>query len=317
MKTKTVLFLLTLSACEGDPMGTEDILDSFPADKLGTSTIVFPDGTLGNNGEKTKKKLIEISVPDGKDTPLLVSVRCEYAINMPAVSQTIGPGGALIGPTGTGAPILGFPIVGRVEWGVGGALNAVEFDIPSAKNSAFLSPIGRPDSQPVTDIGNGVQVYVTGSSVRLFVRNDGNIAPLTAFGGFPGAAVATAGRAFPVKVQAFVSRGQSRGGAPLVRVIYIAAAYEGGSLPAGGEIRVTIPPFARRVRFFRSPIDATSLAVDSFDTFSGLNTLRNFLVPVNVDGPFELQPTEGFLSVTNTSATAITAMQAVFDVDPI
>jgi hypothetical protein len=103
----------------------------------------------------------------------------------------------------------------------------------------------------------------------------------------------------------------------LIRSIHCAGGLIGNQpIPPFGTLIVPVPPFARRVRFFRQPIEATPLMIIGRDSINAAR--RNVNLPVNSDGPIELSSNvESQLAVQNVGAVNITQMIAVFDVDPI
>lgn len=229
---------------------------------------------------------------------------------------------ALVGSSPNTNPIalLGGPLVGRVEWGVGGGFNAVEFDIGDPIIPPLLQPIGLPKSQPFNDIGNGVMLCVQGSAVRVYVRNDGNLAPMNSAGqaGVPNNRI---GSVTPAKLIAFVGPGPSRGGPPLRRTIYAVCTPGGENPPTllpADFVAITIPMFAVRVRIFRSSTltpQASSLQILTRNNFG--RTMRQVPLATNDERAIELFKSEREILVTNTGGFALNTLIASFDVDPI
>jgi hypothetical protein len=327
MSKATTLALLTLSiaavACGGEPcdMGINNpgeipFFAKFRRDELGSTKYVEPRPATQGTGRGANQKMIDLAADDALATGIIVSFRAEYSQNQATVSQMPGPGGTLVGPPpGTGVEQLGAPLVGRVEWGVGGGFQAIEVDIPGPRVPGLQFPFGSPANFPIDDLGNGVQVLVTGSAVRAYARNDSNIglgvnATLPVQGTGPG---------FIAKVIAFVSPAYGRGGPPVKRTIYLcrgAGGVAGGALPAGGSAVVTnVPLFARRVWIHRFPIATTPLNVQLRDTQSV--TVGEVNLPVNSIGPIELFNAVTDIRIANNGAVEINDLTAVYDVDPI
>ncbi len=233
---------------------------------------------------------------------------------VPGVNGPYTAGGQVVvtslGGTGTGAPQIGSPIVGILQWGVGGGQNQVEFDIPAPRFPALIFP-ATPPNQPMNNIGNGMQIYVSTSHVSLYVRHDGNIAPLTN-------PLDHVGSTLPVKVIGFVSPGEGSGRPPVERMIFCA----GGLLPGppaatplipGGVVVVTLPPFAKVLRVQRLPI-GTPVRVTAANNFGV--TYREVQIPVNSEGPVNVDGFAQEIRIQNLAAVNIDFMQAVFDVTP-
>lgn len=210
------------------------------------------------------------------------------------------------GGTGTGAANIGSPLVAVLQWGVGGGQNQVEFDVPPPKVVGLLTPTTVPPSQPVTNIGNGVQLSVGASHVSLYLRNDANLSPLIT----PGVGI-IGNSLTPAKVIAFVSPGAMNDGTRVERTIFIA---EGISpFPVAGVVTLTVPPFARTIRIQRAPTGTPIGLV--FQNNVG-NPYRNVDLGANDEGPISIDPVCQNIVVTNTGAVALPRCQAVFDVKP-
>lgn len=259
---------------------------------LGTTKLIVAGALVGQKGDW--QKMLNVSVPNSMACPVIVSVRTEFSVD----------------PL-TGAATLGCPVVGQLQWGVGGAENQVEFDVPSPRTSALLFP-ATAGNQPMNNLGNGVQVFVSSSHISLSVRHDGNLSPLTNPGGD------FIGTILPVKVLAFITPGTGTGHSAVERTIICAG---GNTLPvpgatplaAGGFVVVSIPPFSRSMRVQRNPV-GTPLQL-LFANNNG-TVYREFAVPVNAEGPI---PVDGWcqeVRIFNTAAVPINFMQAVFDVTP-
>jgi hypothetical protein len=215
MKTLVLLCgLLGLVGCNdgSDTMEIESFWTQFRQDELGSTKLVQPGFNLGDNGTARQVKAIELHADDRYATPMLISLRAEYGIDENTISPVLSeptPGVEVIagGNAGTGIPLIGFPLVARLEWGTGGGRNAIEFDIPSVKVPGVgpLDPVVTPPaSQPVIDPGQGVMVYISASAVTVTLRHDGNLAPLSSFGAGFGNAVDRIGSPLNAKVKTFV-----------------------------------------------------------------------------------------------------------------
>jgi hypothetical protein len=134
-----VIYLGTLltAGCEGDSMG--NFFEKYSQSELGTTKIVSGNGVVGLRGEM--QKMLNVSVEDKFAVPVDVSVRAEYSI------------------TAAGVQTVGGPLVGLLQWGIGGGTQQVEFDIPTARLPIIRPnpPLGQVRSQcPTYDQGRGV-----------------------------------------------------------------------------------------------------------------------------------------------------------------
>lgn len=308
MKNAVAALVLFLTACEVHNMTpTEcEFWKRFRRDELGSTKIVAPSQSIGRG---QYQKMIDVDAPDACAVPILVSIRSEYSIEQPVVLSGTGPAPS------SGNEQIGSPLVGRVEWGVGGGFNAIEFDVPSPRIPSNNKPIGFPESWPTPDIGNGIQLVVTGSAVRVYVRNDSNIGvsldPTVSVNPGPAPHVPS-----PAKVISFIGPGGvgATGASRLTRTIF--AVTGGVNLGPGQATTITVPMFAKRVRFPRTPIGTTPLAVDVRNT-SNLTT-QQFNVGANEQGLLELFSTvETELFVLNQGAVNITQLYGLFEVDPL
>jgi hypothetical protein len=261
--------------------------------ELGTTKVVISGQAIGFRGPL--QKMIDVSVDDEGACPVIVSARVEY-------QQDAG-----------GAAQIGGPIVGIVQWGIGGGENQLEFDIPSARLANNVAPVGfDANFQPMTNVGNGVQVYLGGAShVSIYVRHDGQISPLTN----PG--VNNIGATVPAKVIVHIQPGEASGKPPVERTIFAA----GSAADAAADhliptafVNISIPPFAKSVRIQRRP---GNLPVDLwFSNNFGVNYRRTSL-GTNNEGPVAIDCASEQLRVFNTGAVDISYLQAVFDVTPV
>lgn len=304
----TLIFTLfaTLSACEGmeDPTMRATFFDKYTAPELGTTKFVDPallpnpapppaPPFIPNIGVRgTQAKMIDISCEDKWATDVTVSIRTEYDRD-----------------PNTGNPAIGGPIIGTLQWGIGGGENQIEFDIPHARMPDNMAPAGNFPAAPMVLNGNGLQIYLAGTShVSLSVRNDGSVSPLTT----PG--VNQIGFIARAKVIAHVSPGGSQRN-PVERVI--TASTITSPLAVAGTVSVTIPPFAKSVRFER--YNASQL-VEPIQVllfpFTGGNLLRIVTVGTNDEGPIQLSPVTGELLIRNVGASVVNQLNCVFDVTP-
>jgi hypothetical protein len=236
------------------------------------------------------QKMIDVSSDDAAAVPVCVSFRTEYDRD-----------------PNTGADAVGGPIVGIVQWGVGGGKNEVEFDIGSPRTPAGLAP-GIPNFQPMNNVGQATQVQLGGTShVSVYVRHDGSVSPLTA----PGADVI--GFLAGVKVIAFVSPGVSNK-APIERTIVVSTFTS--PLGIAGAIAVNPPPFAKSVRIER--IDSAGLLPPmQLDFFNSLGQIaRRIPVPTNGEGPYPFSASTNWILVTNLGPNVVHWCSLVFDVTP-
>lgn len=299
---------VTLSACEGmeDQAMRENFFDKYTAPELGTTKLIDPAllpnpapppappfiPNIGTRG--TPVKMIDISCDDQWATDVTVSVRAEYDLD-----------------PNTGNPAVGGPLVGTLQWGVGGSENQVEFDIPNARIPDQMAPAGDFPRAPMVLNGNGVQIFLAGTShVSLTVRNDGSLSPLTT----PG--VNQIGFVARAKVLAHVSPG----GSPLARlerVITVSTITSPLGVAPLNTVSVTIPPFAKSVRFERYNASQLVEPIEVlFFPFTGGNLLRIVGLGANDEGPILLSPVCGEMIIRNLGASVVNQLNAVFDVTP-
>lgn len=243
-------------------------------------------GTRGNN-----QKMIDVSCDDAFATDVTVSVRTEEASD-PA----------------TGLPATGGPIVATLQWGVGGSYNELEFDVPPARMTGNIAPAGDFPRAPMALNGGGVQVYLAGAShVSLYVRNDSSQSPLVS----PG--VGTIGFTANAKVHAFVGPGGSQNSKVERQIILSTFAQR---LAPGASVAVTVPPFAKSVRFERS-FNSGLVEPLQLDFFNSLGQIfRRNGAPTNGEGPFDISAQTIWILVTNIGASDMQWCSAVFDVTP-
>lgn len=295
------------------PKETGTFFERYSPSELGTVKFCGP-GLIPNPGAPPpflpapgtrglNQKMLDVSCQDEFAVPVTVSVRSEYATD-----------------PNTGGPATGGPLVGTLQWGVGGAYNVLEFDIPSARVPEQMAPAMDYPHAPMIVDGNGVQVFLSGAShVSLFVRNDGSMAPLT-----NPASANPIGFVAQAKVLAFISPGCS-GNRPLERSIVLAV--QGDPLvPMGGGgafVEVTVPPFSKSVRFERfsslglpgsaGPVEP--LYIEFYDRSLG-NLIRTADLGTGEVGPVLLSPGTVNLRVFNAGAHNCSRLTAIFDVTP-
>lgn len=301
-KLGLVIALLSALGCgeEQRPM----FFDNFRETELGTFKIVQPSPTFGNRGDYVKA--LELHAEDAQAAEVMFAFRTEYGIVEPVVSDAPPPVGA-------GTPLTGGPMVARVTWGVGGAYSQIEFDVPESRFPTFFEPSGQPTRQPVNDIGNGIVATFSGSSFTVELRNDGNLATLTAS---LAAGNNRIGIADPTgaRCRTFAAPAGGAITSPLRRSIYVAGGSPNFPLAAGAGINVTVPSFAKRFYLFRTQSAATPFLINTGDSFGG--AIRAINIGVNEEGPWELSPIEQTLGVNNLGAVAASVVLLVFDVNP-
>lgn len=307
-----------LAACEGPTYNTTNnstqdadtmpnFFSFFTAADLGSTKIVA-GSNLGMGNRGATQKMLDLSVDNKYAAPLIVSIRTEYNTDQGTVSQD----GTIIGPGyGTGAGQIGSPIVATLQWGVGGGKQEMTFDVPAPRFPDLFYP--NPPQQQENNIGNGVQIPISASHVSLYVRNDGWLGPLTnPTGDYSGSPT-------QAKVIAFVGPDTGQSGGRIERTIFVAGGNMGGPpaatpLAVGGVMAIRpIPPLAKSVRFQRLPMNST-IQVTAQNNFG--TTYREFPIAVNSEGPMLIDGMCQSIVITNTSAAAISYLQAVFDVTP-
>jgi hypothetical protein len=257
-----------------------DVFSHLRTAKYGNEVLVQGSGigapAVHDVGNLTK--ILDVQTPDGESQPFNLQV--------------------CLNPSDRDSN-FGGPIIAVLEWGTGGGLNTVEFDVPTWVDPSILLARTNPLFYMKT---NAVTVGVTASAFTLSVRNDGSMRPiLTA-----GAANIGSGRA--ARVTASVGRG-SNSQSLLRRTIYLC----NSALANGANVQTFVPPFSRRVWFPRVPGTTATLQIRTFDAFT--NFLGTFDIPANSQGPFELSPQVNVVNVLNNSGADITMLNAVFDLE--
>jgi hypothetical protein len=261
--------------------------------------MVVNPGVRGLN-----QKMLDVSCDDKFAMPVTVSVRSEYATD-----------------PNTQNPATGGPLIGTLQWGVGGAYNELEFNIPSARVPEHLAPANDYPHAPMILDGNGIQIFLSGAShVSLYVRNDGSVTPLT-----NPASTNPIGFVAQAKVLAFVSPG-FQGNRPVERAI-VAAAQSDPLVPvaglAGAFVEITVPPFAKTVRFERfssaglpgSPGPVEPIQIEFYNRSLG-NLIRIVNLGTNEEGPIPVSTETVNLRVYNMGALNCSRLTAIFDVTP-
>lgn len=160
------------------------------------------------------------------------------------------------------------PLVGLVEYGVGGAKSAVEFDVQVNKRNVW--PLLNPPDPQFPETNGAVfqragltEFAVFGSYFDLSFRNDEANFTVFQSGGPPasGAVIgfSSPGTDFPI-VFAFASYGaRPRACSQLYRSFIITTPPQ--PMVAGDVARLQIPGAAKRLRIYRYPLNTTSLEV--------------------------------------------------------
>lgn len=273
--------------------------------ELGTTKFVVAGPNIGDRGPWVK--MLNLSVPDKDAALVAVSFRTEYDAD-PA----------------TGLPAIGQPLVGSIQWGVGGAESQVEFDIPAPKNPQGFTPAGFPTNAPMINIGGSVTIMVYASHLSVYARHDGNISPLVnppqqaalVPPQLPNDWVGAPGN--PAKVLCFVGPGNAQRSI-IERTIYAAGGnvFPGlatSNLVAGNSVDVSVPPFAKAVRFQRGNPELFPLEVLAFSSNAAPH--RTFNVPINLEGYIMIDASTVMLRVFNRAAADLSRLQLIFDVTP-
>jgi hypothetical protein len=188
----------------------------FRPGELGTTSYVAASPTRGTRGNWAK--LLDVTVDDADAEALVVNIRAEYTIDQRTMSPDLAT--PIVGIP-QGRQTTGYPLVGWLIWGVGGAHTEVEFDIAVGRLPSLLvsegAINGTMDQQPMINFGSGLTIHISASHVSLYVRNDGNMSPLVNPGGDQiGDPLGIA------KVQAFLGPGDTTRPNTLERTIWCA-----------------------------------------------------------------------------------------------
>lgn len=252
----------------------------------------------------TPVRVLEISGEDVLGEMICVSVQQESILNL--------------GNGSLSDFILEGPLVGIVEYGAGAGLATFEFDIPAPV--IFPGLVGYSagvfgNLQPARAKTNAILLTLPASSLRVYVRNDA-AAPYLISEEAPVSLnqtyLANSPRDATVRVHATYGRRPNQ--SILTRSYPICNSTLTPQLAADEFVEIQIPPFAKRVRFPRAPLQSTDLDITIIQT-QLVNTAHGiYNVPINSVGPIELTPYDTILRVTNGSAaTAITYLSVVFE----
>jgi len=272
-------------------------LDMQGDNNIGRVVDVLPNSTLGLPGVEQKILQFQNGV-DQRSRMVTIHMDASGFID-PAAGNTIIPVG---------------PIVGIVEFASGGrGFSRIEFDIPLVSHAnprQNWDPSG--PANPVRQVPNGVAISVPLAGLVVSVRNDTRM-----FCAGNNVDVSGANLNLAARVGAHVGyESVTMLPTTLKKTICIV---NGTALADGSAIRMGIPPYARRVRFPRTPQLTTTLRVSQRSTMSGGATIiGDQAIPVGDQGLYELStPIANGLSVANTSggAIGITNMWAVFDLE--
>jgi hypothetical protein len=250
-------------------------------------------------------------VPNEDASLVTVSCRAEYTTTLDV--------------NGNAVDTIGFPAVGVVQWGVGGGINELEFDIPSAKFPGYIPPYGSPGMfQPLSLNANGVQFTISASHVSVYIRHDGGLTPILANG------ADIIGDLRPIRVSCFVGPGGTASeNMPLRRSFYAVggtgAVYYPLVFPAnitlapGAFVTVPVPPFAKSMAFYRVGVGLTTPPLEVWCSPNANLALGNPIIniPVGNNDFFPLDPITGTLVVFNRGATDINYLRVSFDVTPM
>lgn len=198
------------------------------------------------------------------------------------------------------------PIVGIVEWGTGGSLARIEFNLPLAytwaQNGDIIPTLG---SQQGT---NGVILTVCGSSIRCMARNESRLPPIF------GSQTATIGSNLTLDGQygAFVAQGSSDKQCGMLERDLIVVTANGDPMEPQQGASFGIPRFAKSVKFFRTPLQTSSLEVILGGDLVG-SVVNNFVIPGGTPGFIPISPLHSSISVVNRGAVNITGLYAAFE----
>lgn len=246
----------------------------------------LPNSLITSSATRPKAqevKILEIHFPD----------QLARAMTITAVNRAIrNPAGINVN---TG------PIVGAVEWGVGGEFNRIEFNLPPAYTWQQNGGIGNPVQGQ-----NGVNLTVFGSAFRLLGRNEARLPPVNDATAVQGSNI------FDGEMGGFISQGTSmKPCGPMQRAIIVVSA-NGAALAAAGSVAIGIPRFAKRVRFPRQPFASTIDVTVGGDIAGSAYTES---IGASSQGQIELSPLANTMQIANTSGAGITVLTAVFDLE--
>jgi len=256
-----------------------------------------PDGSTGINKFGDPVRILNIEGVDADSETVLITIQNETVF---------------LSPTSVAVP---GPVTGIVEYGTGSGFAKIEFDIPSPVGGPAPNVQAAPISNNlfVPQKNNVVTLCLPASSIRVFARNDAQIGYLTNFDNTT--VNAGAGRNTPAKIRVHAAYGKANMIRERVyRQYFIAGpAAEAASLAVGASIIVGIPAFARRVAFYRNPVQQP-LRV-TYDTY--YQSARTFFIdiPAGDFSFYDLPPHIRGIQVTNTAGnpSRLDGLAAVFE----
>jgi len=290
----------------------KDLLDQLEATNLGNEFDINP-APLGNKGLSAfgnPQRVLNIEGQDKHSRLITVTLQQERTITNLFGST---PFGGFFQPV-----VIAGPLVGLVEFGAGGGRANAEFDIPTPTfgpggifNAAPSDQVFTPSSL----LSNAIMLTLPASSIRVFVRNDSRVFPTNDPLGLVATSVPIGASSDPAKIRVHAAYGNGPVTSRLQRT-YVLINSETFVLTAAA---CGIPPFARRVRFYRSdltiPLDVSIRSQGLSASLAGLTRLRStYTIPAGVDGSLELMPQDTSISVTP-AAPGVTFLAAVFDVE--
>lgn len=264
--------------------------------------------------------------PESGQVVRLIEVNCEgpNARNIIAsVGQFVNDGAVSNSNTNS----FSSPITGIVEWGNGGTSAYMEFDIPQVSKTP-TDPIsiwsfGYPNVLVRSPRQSGVAFTIAASSIRISARNDNNLlatAETLATGGvIIGSRLSTV---LSPTVFAHVAYGTSQGASDaLLRKTIIMT-----TRTVQAEAACGIPPFARRVRFYRvgsmpdltapspaPPVTVTFLS-NSINNVNATYVIGQTMLAYSNIGPIDVPPGAAQVNVAyQTPAMPFYHLVAVFD----
>lgn len=244
-------------------------------------TAILPDNGGAVIGEGELIRLLDVQAPSGKDA-IVATIAMSVFVADGRIDTTRYP-----------------PFLGIIEFGQGGSVQRIEFDLPGPN----IQGANLRSDPPLSSFDNGIAISVPGSSFRAFARNNQDAESV--LGGFgitpaPLEPVTYEGRAhivpFPVGTNSLLKRSA-----------YITGALQ--SMGAAVTATLAVPPYAKRLRVFREPFTATLDVVLSVP-----NGTATISIPASDLGEIPLPSGLKNIDITNTSAGAIDSVVAQFDV---
>ena len=214
-------------------------------------------------------------------------------------------------PSSPNRPFAAGPIVGIVEWSGGGGGGQIEFDVPCNRAGGNIAGGLLPGVSP----GGGAMVAVPASNVKAYARNDAGVLVGTLAG------ATTLGN--PLKalwpiVAGFVGYGPKTG--RLTRTIWAVKQQPGQGVPAGTEVFINVPPYARSFSLLRNqtvPADFIDVTLMGQDGFVGVFPLETVPIVGTALSPVVQLGATTFLRVTFRAGNAGTLENCcvVFDIE--